>query len=249
MHFLRAYIASIVILASWCMHHWASIMVIALCHMHHFSRAWNPPFSCCTIIAIIHLNSASWSWLYIDHCTLNWSILSWFLDCIITNSLIASLFCNQHHPNYLDNKLWAGMSRTSLINLSYYFRLLSISFVMNVADIIILMIVISILWELDRLSLSSLVKLIHIQSIHAFVILISSYFHGFYYQHQPFLVWLLFVTFDGWFTSLPFRVFRPNLGTRFFLGGEAVTVHVFVMLDIYIVSIKLMCVGVKLLKI
>jgi hypothetical protein len=166
------------------------------------------------------------------------------------------MFCNQHHPNYSDNKIWAGMSRTSLINLSYYSRLLSISFVMNVADIIILMIVISVLWELDRLSLSSLVKPIHIQSIHAFVILISSYFNGFYHQHQPSLVWLLFVTFDGWFTSLPFRVFRPNLGTRFFLGGEAVTVRVFVMLDIYIVSvkyvfvsIKLMCVGVKLLKI
>jgi hypothetical protein len=69
-------------------------------------------------------------------------------------------------------------------------------------------------------------------------------------------VWLLFATSDGWFASLPLRVFRPNLGTRFFLGGKAVTVHVLAMLDIYIVSvkyvfvsIKLMCVCVKLLKI
>jgi hypothetical protein len=43
---------------------------------------------------------------------------------------------------------------------------------------------------------------------------------------------------------------------RFFLGGEAVIVHVLVMLGIYFVSvkymfvsIKLMCVFVKLLKI
>jgi hypothetical protein len=41
-------------------------------------------------------------------------------------------------------------------------------------------------------------------------------------------VWLLFATSDGWFASLPLRVFRPNLGTRFFLGGKAVTVHVLV---------------------
>jgi hypothetical protein len=54
----------------------------------------------------------------------------------------------------------------------------------------------------------------------------------------------------------PYRVFRPNLGTRFFLGGKAVTVHVFAMLGKYFVSvkyvfvcIKLMCVYVKLLKI
>jgi len=58
MHLIHAYIESIVILASWCMHHWASIVAIALCHMHHFARAWNTPSLCCTIIAIIHLNSA-----------------------------------------------------------------------------------------------------------------------------------------------------------------------------------------------
>jgi hypothetical protein len=69
-------------------------------------------------------------------------------------------------------------------------------------------------------------------------------------------VWLLFATSDEWFASLPLRVFHPNLGTRFFLGGKAVTVRVFVMLGIYFVSvkymfvrIKLMCVYVKLLKI
>jgi hypothetical protein len=54
-------------------------------------------------------------------------------------SLIASvyigMFCNQHHLNYSDNKLWARMFQTSLINLSYYPHLLSISFLMNVTDI------------------------------------------------------------------------------------------------------------------
>jgi hypothetical protein len=84
-HFLCAYIASIIILASWCMPHLVSIMVIAMWHMHHFDRAWNPPSSCCTIIAIIHLNRISCSWLYIKHCTLSWSILSLSLDCIGIN--------------------------------------------------------------------------------------------------------------------------------------------------------------------
>jgi hypothetical protein len=82
--------------------------------------------------------------------------------------------------------------------------------------------------------ISDHIKLIYIQSIHAPVILILSYSNGFYHQHQPSLVWLFPVTLVVWFASLPFRAFRPNLGTRFFLGGKAVTVHIFVMLDIYL---------------
>jgi hypothetical protein len=66
------------------------------------------------------------------------------------------------------------------------------------------------------------------------------------HQPQSSLVWLLLATFDGWFASLPFRAFRPNLGTRFFLGGKAVTVHVFAMLGIYFVSVKYMFVSIKL---
>jgi hypothetical protein len=54
------------------------------------------------------------------------------------------------------------MFQTSLINLSYYPHLLSISFVMNVADIYRRHVVILALGELDHLSLSSLVKLIHV---------------------------------------------------------------------------------------
>jgi hypothetical protein len=82
----------------------------------------------------------------------------------------------------------------------------------------------------------------------------------YYSYHTPTaftsLVCLLPVAFDGWFASLPLRVFRPNLGTRFFLGGKAVIVRVFVMLDLYfdsvkcmLVSVKLLCVCVKFLKI
>jgi hypothetical protein len=147
--------------------------------MRHFGRAWNPPSSCCTIIAIIHHNCASRSWLYIEHCTLSWSILSLSLDCIG----IIVMFCNQHHLNHSGNKLWAGMFQTSLINLSYYSHLLSISCVMNVADIYHPQVVILAPWELDHLSLSSLIKLIRVQSIRALVILILSYSNGFYHQH------------------------------------------------------------------
>jgi hypothetical protein len=216
MHFLRAHIASIVILTSWCMHHSANIMVIALCHMHHFGRAWNPPFSCCIIIAIIHLNSTSRSWLYIEHCTLSWSILSLFLDCIGINRHVLQSTSSKS----LDNKLWAGMFQTSLINPSYYPHLLSINFVMNVADIYRPHVVISTLWELDHLSLCSLVILIHVQSIHAFVILISLYFNGFYRQHEVSLVWLLPAIFDGWFASLPLKVFRPESRDEILFRGE-----------------------------
>jgi hypothetical protein len=55
------------------------------------------------------------------------------------------------------------MFQTSLINLSYHSHLLSISFVMNVTDIYRSHVVILDLRGLDHLSLSSLVKLIHIR--------------------------------------------------------------------------------------
>jgi hypothetical protein len=74
------------------------------------------------------------------------------------------------------------MFQTSLINLSYYPHLLSISFVMNIADIYRPHVVILALWELDHLFLSCLVILIHVQSIHALVILILSYSNGFYFS-------------------------------------------------------------------
>jgi hypothetical protein len=59
---------------------------------------------------------------------------------------------------------------------------------MNVADIYRRHVVILALGELDHLPLSSLVKLNHVQSIHALVILISSYSNGFYNNHQSSLV-------------------------------------------------------------
>jgi hypothetical protein len=124
------------------------------------------------------------------------------------------MFCNQHHLNHSGNKLWAGMFQTSVINLSYYSHLLSISCVMNVADIYRPHIVIS-CCDLSSMRtwsppLSSLIKLNYVQSIHALVMLISSYSNGFYHQHQVSPVWLLLATFDEWFTSLPLRVFHPE---------------------------------------
>jgi hypothetical protein len=80
------------------------------------------------------------------------------------------------------------MFQTSLINLSYYPHLLSISFVINVADIYCPHMVILALEELDHLFLSYLVILIHVQSIHVLAILISTYSNGFYHQHQSFSV-------------------------------------------------------------
>jgi hypothetical protein len=67
------------------------------------------------------------------------------------------------------------MFQTSLINLSCYPHLLSISFMMNVADIYQPHVMISALRELDHLFLSSFIKLIHVQSIHVPVIFILSY--------------------------------------------------------------------------
>jgi hypothetical protein len=178
MHFLCAYITSIIILASWCMHHLVSIMMIALSHMHHFGHAWNPPSSCCIIIANIH------STVYYIHDYIP-SIAFWvgaFCHYFLIALVQIGMFYNQHHPNYSGNKLWARMFQTSLINLSNYPHLLSMSFVMILA-----------LWEFDHLFLSYLVKLIYVQSLHALVILISSCSC---HQPQSSLVWLLFATFD-----------------------------------------------------
>jgi hypothetical protein len=156
------------------------------------------------------------------------------------------MFCNQHYLNYLGNKLWARMFQISLINLLCYPHLLSLSFVINVADIYRPHVVILALWEFDHLFLSYLVKLIYVQSLHDLDILISSCSH---HQPQSSLVWLLLATSDVWFASLSLKVFRPNLGARFFLGGEAVTVRVIVMLDIYFVSVKYVFVSIKLVRV
>jgi uncharacterized protein with PQ loop repeat len=74
------------------------------------------------------------------------------------------------------------MFQSSFIHLLYYPQLLSISCVKNVTDIYRPHVVISTLWELDFLSLSFLIKLIYVQSIHAFVILILSYSNGLYFS-------------------------------------------------------------------
>jgi hypothetical protein len=111
------------------------------------------------------------------------------------------MFCNQYPSNYLGNKFWAGMFHTSLINLLWYLYLLSISFVMNVADIYRPHIVILALWGFDHLFLFYLVKLIYVQSLQK-VILISSCSR---HPSQSSLMWLLFATFDVWFAFLPLK--------------------------------------------
>jgi hypothetical protein len=63
------------------------------------------------------------------------------------------------------------MFQTSLVNLLYYPHLLSMSFVMNVADIYHRHMMILALRELDHLFFSYLVILIHVQSVYALVIL------------------------------------------------------------------------------
>jgi hypothetical protein len=66
------------------------------------------------------------------------------------------------------------MFQTSLSNLLCCPHLLSMSFVMNVADIYHRHVMILALRELDHLFLSYLIKLIYVLSLHALVILISS---------------------------------------------------------------------------
>jgi hypothetical protein len=148
------------------------------------------------------------------------------------------------------------MFQTSLINLSYYPHLLSMSFVMNVADIYHRHVVILTLWELDHLSLSSLVILIHVQSIHVFIILILSYSNDFYHQHQSSLVWLLPATFDVWFAFLTLKSLSSESRDEIlFRGGGCDSSctcnarHIFVSVKYVFVSVKLVCVCVKLLKI
>jgi hypothetical protein len=63
------------------------------------------------------------------------------------------------------------MFQTSLVNLLYYPHLLSMSFVMNVANIYHRHMMILALRELDHLFFSYLVILIHVQSVYALVIL------------------------------------------------------------------------------
>jgi hypothetical protein len=122
---------------------------------------------------------------------------------------------------------------------------------MNVADIYRPYVVILALWEFDHLSLFSLVKLIHVQSIYALVILILSYPNGFYFFGviaSCYFWWMICFS--------PIKSLSSESRDEILFRGKAVTVHVLAMLDIYFVSVKyvfvslkLMCVFVKFLKI
>jgi hypothetical protein len=183
------------------MHHTLCISYVhisqASSSLHHgvciiSSVSWWLHWVICTISVmheILHLHVASSLQTYIStvyyiHDYIP-SIAFWvgaFYHYFLIALVQIGMFYNQHHPNYSGNKLWARMFQTSLINLSNYPHLLSMSFVMILA-----------LWEFDHLFLSYLVKLIYVQSLHALVILISSCSR---HQPQSSLVWLLFATFD-----------------------------------------------------
>jgi hypothetical protein len=132
------------------------------------------------------------------------------------------MFYNQYHLNYSDNELWAGIFRTSFINLLFYPHLLSMSFVMSVsvANTYRSHVMILALRELDYLFLSYLVILIHVQSIHALVILILSYSNDFYHQHQSSLVWLLPATSNVWFAFLPLQSLSSESRDEILFRGE-----------------------------
>jgi hypothetical protein len=109
------------------------------------------------------------------------------------------------------------MFQTSLINLLYYSRLLSTSFLMNVADIYRPPVVIVALRELDHLFISYLVKLIYVQFLHVLVILISSCSH---HQPQSFLVCNCFCHF--WCVihfSSPYSLSSESRDEILFRGG------------------------------
>jgi hypothetical protein len=59
-------------------------------------------------------------------------------------------------------------------------------------------------------------------------------------------VWLLFVTSDEWFASLPLRVFRPESRDEILFRGEGCDSSCTCKLDILFVSVKYVFVSVKL---
>jgi hypothetical protein len=102
MHFIRAYIASIIILASWCMHHLASIMVMhsGICTISIMHRILHPHVapSLQTYIS----NSATRSWL--EHFVIiPW--LRWYINRHVLQSTSSKIIqvinseqeCLKHH--------------------------------------------------------------------------------------------------------------------------------------------------------
>jgi hypothetical protein len=113
------------------MHHLVSIMVMhcIICTISVVHGVLHPhvaPSSQSYISTVHHVHG------YIPSIAL-WIGASYHYPLIASASI--GMFYNQYHLNHSDNKLWARMFQTSLINLSYYLHLLSISFLMNITDI------------------------------------------------------------------------------------------------------------------
>jgi hypothetical protein len=161
------------------------------------------------------------------------------------------MFCNQHHPNHSGNKLWVGMFQTSLVNQSLVLSSLAIH---KFCD------------ECRRHLSSSCGDLSSMRTWSPF----SLFFHHTHpctihpcsrYTHLVILQWLLpstsifSTTFNGWFASLPLRVLRPESRDEILFKGEGCDGSctcklgtLFVSAKYVLVSVKLVCVYVKLKK-
>jgi hypothetical protein len=141
------------------------------------------------------------------------------------------MFCNQHRLNHSDNKFWAEMFQTSLCQSLVLFWLANHKF----CD------------ECHRHLSSSWLWSQFYKNLITFFFLISSYVNDFYHQHQSSLEWLFPITFDVWFAFLPLKSLSSESRDEILFRGEAVTVHVFVTLCKYFVSVKYVFVCIKLM--
>ena len=144
MHLIHAYIKSIIIFASWCMHHWASIMANASCHMHHFIHLFIALALQSSISRVHHYHGyrafALWVGIY-------FVIIPWLhrhkWACFAT-SIVQLIQIIQ---------FWARMFRNFHLNPSSVLSSLVLpSLVLNLTDIRFLHVMISALWELTILS-------------------------------------------------------------------------------------------------
>jgi hypothetical protein len=130
------------------------------------------------------------------------------------------MFCNQHYPNHLCNKLSAGV----FPNITYQSLVLSSLAIHKFCDEYRRHLSSS-CCDLSSMRTWSLFSLFSCQ-IHPYIIYLCSR-HTYLVILQRLLPSTsifsgVIVSYHFWWViaSLPLRVFRPNLGTRFFLGGR-----------------------------
>ena len=115
--------------ASSSLHHGVCIIESASWQMHHvmciISFAWNIPSLYCTSIAIIHLKSASLSWLS-SMCTMSWNILSLFLSIVALYGHKQACFTISIMQQIQIVNPEQGCSKTSFLNRSFMLYSLAI---------------------------------------------------------------------------------------------------------------------------